>query len=200
MRVFFYLVARPQDILNYCRYGPFSKRSPLELGIPWWSFGAVKFLGGRLRADQEVFEFGSGGSTIFIGSKVRSLTCVEDERQWVDHVVEAAAKRGLKGVSVLYRPFDFWKTESFGQSDYLLALDGRSYDVIVVDGKEWSDQVRDQCFWRAEDHIKKGGLIILDDAWRYPQLKNRNRALRWREFKGLGYFRAGVTSTAVFEY
>jgi hypothetical protein len=199
-RVCFYLVARPQEILSYFRYGAFNTKTSLELGVPWWSFGAVKYLGDRLRADQEAFEFGSGGSTIFIGSRVRSVTAVEDERMWVDLVVEAAAKRGLKGVSVIYRPFDFFEPESFGKSDYLLALAGRSYDVIVVDGKEGSEQVRDQCFWRAEDHIKSGGFIILDDAWRYPQVRLRNKALRWREFKGLGYCRAGVTSTSIFEY
>jgi predicted O-methyltransferase YrrM len=118
----------------------------------------------------------------------------------VDQVVEAAGKRNLKRVSVIHRPFDFWNTETFGKSDYLLELAGSSYDVIVVDGKEWSEQVRDQCFWRAEDHVKSGGIIVLDDSWRYPQVKIRNRALRWREFRGTGYCRAGVTSTAVFEY
>jgi hypothetical protein len=199
-RVFYYLAVRPQDALSYFRYGAFNAKTPLELGFPWWSFGAVKYLGERLKADQDVFEFGSGGSTIYIGSRVRSVTCVEDERQWVDLVVEAAARRNLKGVSVIYRPFDFWKTGAFDKSDYLLTLTGRSYDVIVVDGKEWSDQVRDLCFWHAENHIKEGGIIVLDDSWRYPQVKIRNRARRWQEFKGLGYCRAGVTSTCIFEY
>jgi predicted O-methyltransferase YrrM len=168
--------------------------------MPWWSFGAVKFVGARLKAGSEVFEFGSGGSTIFMGSRARSVTCVEDDIGWTQLVSTAAAERGLSGVSVLHRPFDFWKTETFGNSDYLLSLSGKTFDVIVVDGQEWSDQVRDKCFWRAEDYIRKGGIIVLDDSWRYPQVKSRNRALRWREYKGAGYCRVGVTSTCVFEY
>src|ERR1017187_3138041 len=165
-RLFCYLALRPQDITNYLRYGAFTRRTPLELGMPWWSFGAVKFVGARLKAGSEVFEFGSGGSTIFMGSRARSVTCVEDDIGWTQLVSTAAAERGLSGVSVLHRPFDFWKTETFGNSDYLLSLSGKTFDVIVVDGQEWSDQVRDKCFWRAEDYIRKGGLIVLDDSWR----------------------------------
>jgi predicted O-methyltransferase YrrM len=167
--------------------------------MPWWSFGAVEALLPRLRPDQSVFEYGSGGSTIFMGSRVGRITCVEDEKEWADLVATAAVKRNLPGVTVLHRPFDFWQTQDFGRSDYLLSLSG-TYDIIIVDGKEWSDPVRDQCFWRAENHVKKGGLIILDDSWRYPQVKNKNRAERWRDYKGVGYCRAGVTSTAIFEY
>ncbi len=199
-RVLFYLAARPQDIVSYFRYGAFTRKTPLELRMPWWSFGAVRNLEKRLRPDHDVFEFGSGGSTIFVGSRVRSITCIEDEGEWTELVSSVAKKLQLEGVTVIHKPFDFWKTGSFGKSEYLLSLSGRSYDVIIVDGKEWSDPVRDICFWRAEDHIKKGGVIILDDSWRYPQVKSRNRALRWKEFKGVGYCRAGVTSTGIFEY
>ena len=200
LRVFCYLALRPQDILNYCRFGVFTHKTPLELGMPWWSFGAVKYVGARLNPESEVFEFGSGGSTVFMGARARSVTCVEDDIMWAQLVSKAAEERGLGGVSVLHRPFDFWRTETFGTSDYLLSLSGRTFDVIVVDGKEWSAQVRDLCFWRAEDYVKKGGIIVLDDSWRYPQAKRQNRALRWHEFKGVGYCRAGVTSTCIFEF
>lgn len=200
LRVFGYLAIRPQDITRYFRWGGFAKETPLELGMPWWSFGAVNYLESKLKPDFEVFEFGSGGSTIFVGARVRSVTCVEDDLAWTTLVSNAAGKNHLGGVTVLHRPFDFWKTDSFGGSDYLLSLSGRAYDVIIVDGKEWSDQVRDLCFWRAEDHIKPGGIIVLDDSWRYPQVKRRNKARRWKEFKGVGFCRSGVTSTSIFEY
>lgn len=200
IRVIGYLAIRPQDIHRYWRYGAFTRKTPLNLGMPWWSFGAVNFLETWLKPDFEVFEFGTGGSTIFLGSRVKSLTCVEDELGWTKLVSEAVKERNLTGVSILYKPFNFWNTAAFGESDYLLSLCGKSYDVIVVDGKEWSEPVRDLCFWRAEHHIKSGGIIVLDDSWRYPQVKKRNKALRWKEFKGVGFCRFGVTSTCVFEY
>ena len=200
LRVFWYLARRPQDLPDYCRFGAFNSKSPLELGVPWWSFGAVKNVEARLKPDWEAFEYGSGGSTLFIGSRTRSIISVEDDIEWTQRVSRAARERGLSGVSVLHKPFDFWMTEAFATSDYLLSLSGKTFDVIVIDGREWSDQVRDTCFWRAEDHVRKGGIIILDDSWRYPQVKHKNRALRLREYKGTGYCRVGVTSTSVFEY
>ena len=199
-RVFYYLAIRPQDILNYCRYGAFTRKTPLELEMPWWSFGAVKYLDARLKPDSEVFEFGSGGSTIFIGARVRSLTCVEDDPEWVELVSRAGEKRRLRSISILHKPLDFRKPETFAKCDYLLSVSGKTYDVIVVDGREWSEQSRYLCFWLAENHIKTGGVIVLDDSSRYPQAKIRNRALRWKEFKGVGCCRVGVTTTCVFEY
>jgi len=199
-RVLFHLAIRPRDWLRYVRAGAFTKKSPVELGMPWWSFGAVDAMAARLRKDQDVFEYGSGGSTLFLGARARSVVCVEDEQEWADLVAGAAAKAALGGVTVLHRPFDFWQTDAFGASDYLLALSGRAYDVIVVDGKEWSVAVRDHCFWHAERHVKQGGVIVLDDSWRYPQVKARNQARRWKEYKGVGYCRVGVTSTCIFEY
>jgi len=74
------------------------------------------------------------------------------------------------------------------------------YDVIVVDGQEDSIQVRPECFWKAEKHVKPGGIIVVDDSWRYPQLKTTNKAKKWRDWKGVGYCRRGVTSSCIFFY
>lgn len=194
------LARHPGDILPYLSQGAFAKASPLELAVPWWSFRAVRALEPRLHKGMDAFEFGSGGSSIYLASRVRSLISVEDEESWVEQVREAAAARDLRGLTVLFHPYNFWNTRDFASSDYLLSLENRRYDLIVVDGKEWSDQVRDQCFWKAEDHIKPGGLIVLDDAWRYPQVFGRNRAKGWKHYRGAGYCRVGVTSTAIFDY
>jgi predicted O-methyltransferase YrrM len=148
----------------------------------------------------EVFEFGSGGSSIFLAGRAASVTCVEDEEKWAARVQDEAGKRGLHNLIMLHRPFDFHHPKGFPESDYLAALGAADFDVIVVDGKEESCPVRDACFWKAEEHIKPGGFIVLDDSWRYPQVKARNKALKWTDHKGTGYCRVGVTSTTVFAY
>jgi hypothetical protein len=199
LRVFQFLIVRPMDLLPYIRFSLFSHRTPLDLGVPWWSFGAVRALKTILHQEMDAFEFGSGGSSLYVGSRVRSLTCVEDELEWHELVHAAAQDKGLKAFSVLHKPFDFWNTSDFEQSDYFQALD-KKYDLIIVDGKEYSDQIRDSCFWKAEKHIAKNGFIILDDSWRYPQVKEKNHAKKWTEYTGTGYCRRGVTSTCIFEY
>ena len=200
LRVAQWLALRPQDILPYARHGLGSRCTPLERGMPWWSFGAVAAVGQHLRSHMEVFEFGSGGSSIFLAGRAGSVICVEDEEKWAARVQDEAARRGLRNLKVLHEPFDFHRPRDFGASGYLAALGECAFDLIVVDGKEESEQVRDVCFWKAEERIKPGGFIVLDDSWRYPQVKARNQARGWTDYKGTGYCRVGVTSTCVFRY
>lgn len=199
-RVFWHLIKSPRDVYSYCRFGIQTKHTPLDLGVPWWSFGATRFVESVIHSEIEVFEFGSGGSSIFLASRTARVTSVEDEAMWVNLVQEMARRQNIENLELLHRPYDFYNPDDFHQSDYLSSIGSSFYDLIVVDGKEESEQVRDICFWRAEKHIKPGGMIILDDSWRYPQVKTNNMAQRWREFKGTGYCRLGVTSTCVFYY
>jgi len=199
-RVLWWLLRRPQDIAPYLRFGFRSRHTPLDLGMPWWSFGATRAVEKILRPEMIVFEFGSGGSTIFLASRTACVTCVEDEKKWAELVQADATRRDLHNLKVLHRPFDFHNPHGFSSSAYLASLDAGPYDVIIVDGKEEAEQVRDICFWKAEDSIKPGGLIVVDDSWRYPQVKAKNKARRWKDFKGPGYCRAGVTSTCLFYY
>lgn len=199
-RVVFHLAFRPGDIPRYLAQSLPSQHTPLTLGIPWWSFGAVDAVSSFITPDMEVFEFGSGGSSIFLAERAKCVTCVEDSEEWTELVRRQAERRGLLNLQVLARPFDFQTAEKFGESSYLAALGEGVYDVIVVDGQEESVQVRPECFWRAERHIKPGGLIVLDDSWRYPQVKAQNTAKHWKDYKGVGCCRRGVTSTCLFFY
>ena len=74
------------------------------------------------------------------------------------------------------------------------------FDIIVVDGSEEWTQVRPICFQKAEARMKWGGIIVVDDSWRYPGLRERNRAKSLRIFQSVGPCRPGVTSTDVFFY
>ena len=199
-RVFWHLLIRPADITRYLRQSLSPKLTPLDMGLPWWSFGAVDAVEEFIRPEMESFEFGSGGSTIFLARKGKSVVCVEDSELWTDRVRKEAEKQGLQNIEVLSRSFDFRKAERFTDSSYLQALTDKRFDVIVVDGQEESVRVRPECFWRAEAYIKPGGLIVVDDSWRYPELKERNKAKSWKDHKGVGCCRRGVTSTCLFFY
>jgi predicted O-methyltransferase YrrM len=60
--------------------------------------------------------------------------------------------------------------------------------------------VRPVCFARAERQVRPGGIIVVDDSWRYPALRQANRARHFRDFQSVGPFRPGVTSTDIFFY
>jgi len=153
-----------------------------------------------IRKENKVFEFGSGGSSIFLAERAAKVISVEDEESWVQAVRKEAQKRRLQNLEIQHHPFDFFTCQKFEASTYLASLMDGPYDLIVVDGKEEGIQVRDRCFWRAEKFIRKGGVVVVDDSYRYPQIKKNNRASRWKAFKGTGYCRAGVTETTLFFY
>src|ERR1019366_2881355 len=56
--------------------------TPLSSGVPWLTFRTIDFLTNCLRPDMTVFEFGSGGSTIFIARRVRTVVSIEHDPEW----------------------------------------------------------------------------------------------------------------------
>ena len=78
--------------------------------------------------------------------------------------------------------------------------------VIVIDGEDnfgpesnWS--ARESCFRLAEQWVcKNGGLIIVDDSWRYPALRRETNAKQMVIHESIGPCRVGVTSTDFHYY
>jgi hypothetical protein len=194
------LVRHPRDLPDYCRYHSIHGRLPAEVGLPWWSFGAIRAVKKFCTGAEDVFEFGSGGSTIFLAGLCRSVAAVEDDATWCARMRQELDRRELRNVELRLHPFDFQRPVGFAESDYLRAVSGQTYDLIVVDGQDWTYDVRPMCFARAEQQIRPGGLIVVDDSWRYPQLREQHRARSVQHCEGVGPCRVGVTSTDLFYY
>ena len=201
-----HLVLSPAGIPRYLRWSLVNlyvgKKLPLDLELPWVSWAAVDFLKGFVRATMDVFEYGTGGSTLFFARRCRQVVSVEDDRNWLNLVSDHLARNGITNVQLRLRPFDFSKANNFAHSAYPDAIGKETYDVIFVDGKDWSGTGRPVCFKRAEQNINPGGVIVLDDSWRprYRALRNSNSARSVRVCEGVGPCRLGVTSTDVYFY
>ena len=50
--------------------------------IPWWTYPMVDFLKERLNKSINIFEYGCGGSTKWLSSRVGSINAVEDHQGW----------------------------------------------------------------------------------------------------------------------
>lgn len=194
------LVANPDLFLLYLRTSIFSRKHPIEHGMPWWSFRAIE------RADElfygkTVFEFGTGGSTLRYAKVAKSITCVEDDEKWGRLVEGKLMEMGLKNVQIIYQNYDFDNPVNFAESDYLRSFDGRPYyDVVVIDGQDKTFKERITCFKYIERAMKDGGVVIVDDWWRYTELLRSNRAKNVEVYESIGPCRIGVTSTAFFFY
>ena len=199
-RVITNLAFHPQYIPRCVTHNLINGKTPLDLEIPWFSYAAIDFLETFLKPDMDVCEYGSGGSTIFFARRTRTVFSIENEPRWFELVSKRLEAQSIANVKMQLHPFDFTNVAGFEHSAYLHAIPDERFDVIVVDGSEEWDQVRPVCFQKAQARVKTGGIIVVDDSWRYPSLRKENRARSLRIFKSVGPCRPGVTSTDVFFY
>jgi len=199
-RLFANLLLHPHYIARCLTHNVIKGKTPLELEIPWFSYAAIDFLEDFLQPQMTVCEYGSGGSTLFFAKRVKSVFSIEDNERWYELVSQRLQRAGLNNATVVLCPFDFKKVDGFRHSAYLHAIPDSRFDVIVIDGSEEWNQVRPICFEKAQSRVKPGGIIVVDDSWRYPGLRLNHHAQSVRTFKSVGPGRPGVTSTDVFFY
>jgi len=204
-RLFADLLKRPQYIYGYLRTN-LLRPTPLEVDIPWFSYTAIDFLQSYVHQQMDVFEYGSGGSTIFFAKKARAVVSTEDNVNWLRKVQRRLDDHGITNVTLQHRPFDTNNPVDFEKSAYLRSIPAQQFDIIVVDGTEQyiateqGQHVRPACFDHAEKFIKPGGIIVVDDSWFYPKLRRTHRGKTFRIFQSVGPCRPGVTSTDIFFY
>ena len=73
-------------------------RSPLADELPWMTYEAIDWLRGYLAPEMRIFEWGSGGSTLFFGYRVRSVVTIEHDPSWYAEVSNAISQRGVSNV------------------------------------------------------------------------------------------------------
>lgn len=194
------LILHPQYIGRYLTTSIPKKTTPLDLQLPWFSYAAIDFLGRFLRPSMRTFEYGGGGSTIFFARRTAQVTCVENSEDWAQKIRRVLDDQKIENVKIQIHAYDPNDRAAFGNSDYLRTLEKEAPDIVVVDGYEERVALRPDCFWLAETVIKPGGIIIVDDSWRYPELREKNRSRERLEFRSVGPCRLGVTSTDIYFY
>lgn len=194
------LLLHPQYISRCLAHNVLNGKTPLDLELPWFSYAAIDFLNQYLQPDMRVCEYGSGGSTLFFARRVKSVISIEDNRHWFELVKRRLQEKSIQNVNLRLCPFDFKNPAGFEHSAYLHAIPDERFDVIVIDGSEEWTQVRPTCFEKAEHRVRRGGIIVVDDSWRYPLLREQHHARSGQVFQSVGPCRPGVTSTDVFFY
>ena len=193
------LLFHPSLIIPYLRMSVFSKKLPIDMAMPWWSFLAVKradeLLGGK-----RVFEYGTGGSTLRFSRIAEKIVSVEDDAGWMEVVKDRLGKAHVSNVEIILCPFDFRNPVDFEHSNYIAAVGGESWDVVIIDGQDRTFRERITCFKQVEPRMQPGSIVILDDFWRYEELLKNNRAKIVEVYESVGPARIGVTSTAFFFY
>ena len=177
-----------------------ARKTPVDLELPWFAYAAIDFLDDFLKPHMTVCEYGSGGSTLFFARRARRVFSIEDDPEWHNLILDRLQSRNIRNVTLKLCPFDFKNPDGFENSEYLHAIPNERFDVIFIDGREEWTRVRPVCFENAEKFIRKGGIIVVDDSWRYPELRQQHSARHCQTYQSVGPCRPGVTSTDVFFY
>jgi hypothetical protein len=165
------VLSEPSAMVTIPAYLLHPLRSNWDAGVPWWNPRAIRYLRENLPSRGNAFEWGSGGSTVWLSDRGLNVTAIESEPEWADKVRKrspAADVRFIPGT-------DNGKHRSEPQlrdkgrhffDDYVSAIDefpDHSLDVVVVDGL-----CRIECARRAANKVKPEGIVVVDDTnWQF---------------------------------
>ncbi len=169
-----------------------NKSSPLRDGLPWITFEAIRFLEKTLRPDMFVYEFGSGGSSLFLAQRVKRVYSVEHDEAWFATVSNAIRDRGYTNwggqLAPPVRPREDYcpspsdpdayasgspHYQGLSFERYVTSIDNfrdSYFDFVFIDGR-----ARPACFKHAIPKTKVGGSIMWDNTDRPYYLKNIER-------------------------
>lgn len=170
-----------------------------------------------------VFEYGSGGSTLFFSERAGTVISIEHNPLWYEKVVSMLQELNKQNIiySLIvpeptgemakgdcadpenYRScFAEYKGMDFSAYSKAIELypDNR-FDLVVVDGR-----ARPSCIAHSIPKVKTGGMLLVDNADRQYYLKPFPELLdskKWKQIKFRGHCPYGLTSvlytTMVFE-
>lgn len=200
------LLRHPSHLPRYLAHLPVWGRSPIDLGLPWFSYGAIDRLEKSVRPEHTVFEFGSGGSSAFLARRARSVRCVENDASWHAVICAHAKSLGLTNLTCELHAFGEAEAGDYHDLTYFKALENHRYDIVIVDGfcgftTGSYGALRPYCFTQALRSVTRpGGIIVVDDYWMYPKFSALAPEAQLTVYESTGPCRYGVTSTAVFQF
>lgn len=199
-RIARFYATRPQRVGEVARLVAARGTSPLDRREPWWPFTAIDGVRSALPERPEVFEFGGGGSTLWLTDLGASVTVAEHEPEWV-----AVLEKALPPSAVVMTaaPTTTGAIRSVDHDDlffdeYVALIDPvpeGTLDLVIVDGR-----ARIDCGLRAMPKVKPGGLLLLDDSQRDRYARLRDALTGWErtDYRGVKFGGGGIAQTSTW--
>jgi hypothetical protein len=187
----------------------------LRKPLPWICFDALAYIRPYLFKGMRVFEYGSGGSTLFWQRQKAQLTSIEHDQAWyhrlqkhsafldtVDYRLvppERSDQKSAEAVEPSAYTSMLPEYAGYTFAGYCSQIDefpDEYFDIVLIDGR-----ARPYCIEHAHQKVKRGGLLILDNSDRAYYLDAVSDFLSdycWNAFSGVtpGVYR--FTQTSVF--
>ena len=148
------------------------------------TYSAIEHLSKVLRKEHHVFEWGSGGSSVFFAKRAKSVVSIEHDPMWFSDLSKAIAKKQIANWQGILMPpkqnnagftsvssdpdaycSDAPEFKGYTFHDYVTAIDDlpdKSLDMVVIDGR-----ARPSCLKHSIPKVRVGGVIVLDNAERH---------------------------------
>lgn len=149
---------------------------------PWIVYEAREWLDAILDQGMKIFEWGSGGSTLYFASRVKEIISVEHDSGWFNKVnlrlkeqkvancryFLLAPTSGDKSLMLDGKLVEYKSSvgafKDYNFFEYCRAIENypeEYFDIVLVDGR-----ARPACIAHASRKIKRGGYLILDNSER----------------------------------
>lgn len=148
--------------------------------LPWYTYSAIAFLGGRTAATMKVFEYGSGNSTLWWGSRVRAVVSCEHDASWYN----VMCGKLPANVEYEHAPLD-----PAGDYPRRIQRFQNEFDVVVIDGRQ-----RVACAFNALPALKADGIVVWDNSDR-AEYQEGYDALTLAGFRRLDFWGMGPINT-----
>ena len=172
-----------------------SKKYPIDFELPWITIVAKNYIENYLskksKTDMKVFEYGSGGSSLFFLKFAKEVISVEHDKEWFERVNECVNKKNSGGwegnlleaeiINTDSAQLDVSNPHHYHSSDsnfinhtfkkyasYISKFPDNYFDIVLVDGRS-----RPSCLFHSVMKVKKGGLLVLDNADRKYYLAHK---------------------------
>lgn len=138
--------------LRYLGWQESIRRGPVDASgdpLPWITYPAIDWIAKRLGPEHQVFEYGSGHSTLWYARHVSRVVAVEDDPAWIERLRPSLPPNA----TVMHRP---------DPDSYAKAIEDHepaSFDVIGIDGA-----ARNRCARAAPPFLKSTGFIVFDNS------------------------------------
>lgn len=186
---------------------------------PWITFAAIRFLERILTRRMRVFEYGSGGSTLFFSRRAGEVISVEHDPSWWENVLERIRSRDHVNVELrLVEPVHdrtspgkdpsdpgsyISSASAFSEysfRDYASSIDvyaDNSFDIILIDGR-----ARPSCFLHSLPKVKPNGYIVWDNTDRehyHPAMRSAPEDFAFLDFPGPSPYGKFFTRTSAWQ-
>jgi hypothetical protein len=120
--------------------------------IPWFTYPAIEYLCQLDLHEKNIFEWGSGNSSLFFAKRCKEIISIEADRNWYEYGI-----KNLRSNQHLI----FKEETAFVD---IIDKFSKKFDLIIIDSL-----YRYECTMKAIEYLAQGGIIVLDNSDWHPK-------------------------------